>query len=122
VSFEPITRWVLRCDGAVGHGRCPDRWVFAMDVVQDDAGAGVGDEKAGEVTVWAPVVFDEPELTEQDRAELDAAGWLLARDGRLLCPRHVAAQEYLVHAAIDGLPLDEASRGSSTEKRRPDQR
>jgi hypothetical protein len=108
MSFEPITRWMLRCDGQVGNGQCLQQWVYdSGDPERPVYAGGPESDDVEDGRVIVPVVFDEPALSEQDREELHYAGWLLARDGHLLCPRHVAGLEYLAAAAVDGLPFDE---------------
>lgn len=98
MSFQPVCRWVLRCDGTTTRGRCPRRWDAVDPTDQGDPDAGGG---------WSPVPFDRPRLDPDDRGWLAATGWLLLRDGRVLCPAHIAALEFLARAALDGLPLDE---------------
>jgi hypothetical protein len=97
MSFEPITRWALRCDGTTTRGQCDHRLV---DCHPDD-------DPDSPLTVWAPNLFDQPELTRPDATDLRYRGWLVLRDGRVLCPAHVAGLEHLARAAVDGLPFDE---------------
>jgi len=97
VSFEPVTRWEIRCDGDTTRGQCTQRLLYCDNP----------DDPHSPLTAWVPAVYDEPSLHEQALTDLRASGWLVGRDGRLLCPRHVAALEYLARVAIDGLPFPE---------------
>lgn len=98
MSFEPVTRWVLRCDGDTTRGQCTQRLV---DCHPDD-------DPDSPLTVWAPVIHDRPTLADDERRDLrHHFGWLALRDGRVLCSRHVDGLEYLARAAVDGLPFDE---------------
>jgi hypothetical protein len=95
VSFESVTRWELRCDGDTTRGQCTQRLLYCDNPEDPDS----------PLTEWYPAVYDEPTLHERTLADLRYSGWLVARDGRLLCPRHVAALEYLARVAVDGLPF-----------------
>jgi hypothetical protein len=97
MSFEPVTRWTIRCDGDTTRGQCTRRFVYGDNPDDSDAA----------LTVWSPTVYDEPTLHACVAADLRCSGWLVGRDGRLLCPRHLAALEHLARAAVDGLPFDE---------------
>jgi hypothetical protein len=101
VSFEPVTRWVLRCDGITGGitsaGQCNQRH---EDCHPDD-------DPDSPHTPWWPVLYKQPALGGEERDGLRRYGWLVLSDGRVLCPRHVTALEYLAHAALDGLPFDD---------------
>lgn len=97
MSFEPVTRWVLRCDGDTTHGKCTQQFVYGDDP----------DDPESPLTVWYPQVYDEAALHPHVLADLRCSGWLALRDGRVLCSRHVDGLEYLARAAVDGLPFDE---------------
>lgn len=101
MSFEPVTQWALRCDGDTTRGQCTQQFVYPVGTDDWD------EAEESEATVWRPFLYDGPELDEHDRRDLHVAGWLLARDGRALCPRHVAGLEHLARAAVDGLPFPE---------------
>jgi hypothetical protein len=77
------------------------------DVDHDVADISQVDPRRTALTVWVPTLFDQPELAAAERAALRYRGWLPLRDGRVLCPRHVAGLEHLARAAVDGLPFDE---------------
>ncbi|MFE7201907.1 hypothetical protein ACFU8R_16715 [Pseudonocardia alni] len=99
MSFEPATRWVLHGDGEVGADRqCHRYYVVAIDP-EDDLAA----------TVWVPGLFDLCALTLDDLPGLRGAGWLVLRDGRVLCDRHVGGLAELARAAVEGLPFDDPS-------------
>ena len=95
MSFEPITRWTLRCDGTTSRGRCEQRATYEPDPEYDP------DPEP------TPIVFGQPQLDDDERRWLLEDGWLPLPDGRVLCPAHVAALEYLAWAAVDGLPFDD---------------
>ena len=95
MNFEPVTRWALRCTGSTTIGRCTAMFEFHPD----------GDDENGlKLALW-----EKPELTEYDSTWLRRGdtGWLLLPGGQVICPKHVAAAEYLVRAALEGLPFDE---------------
>lgn len=92
MSFEPVTRWAIRCDDQTNTGQCPQRLVYTED--PDDP-----------PVVWNLALLDRADLDDDTRTLLRVLGWLVAPDGRVLCPRHVAALEYLAAAALDGLPF-----------------
>lgn len=87
MSWEPVTLWSLRCDGETTRGQCPE-----LCHVEDDDG------EPYQVVLW------DKRLTPGWVHTLHACGWLFTGT-RLLCPRHVAAAEYLVAAELDGLPF-----------------
>jgi hypothetical protein len=96
MSFEPVTRWVLRCDGTTTYGQCDQR---AMTCHPDD--------DPNDPASWYPALYDKTYLDDRDRTYLHWAHWLVLPDGRVLCPRHIAALEHLAWAALDGLPFDD---------------
>lgn len=128
MSWHPVTYWAVRCDGLVRHGRQCER-LFTRQLDDDPA---VGEPHPAE---WAwesdpptirnvgrkpfphqpePVpaelmdLLTERRLPEWLRVSMRFAGWLVdERNGRVLCPDHVAAQEKWVAAQLDGLPFDE---------------
>lgn len=105
MSFEPITRWVLRCDGATTSGQCAEQlWWTDHDEDEDD----------GQPRRWL-AVLDEPALPADWKRPLRDMGWLHTA-GRVLCPRHVAALEYLARAELDGLPFPSDVIGPSAEQ------
>jgi hypothetical protein len=77
MSFEPVTRWGLRCDGTTTYGQCDQR---AMTCHPDDD----PDDPAS----WYPALCDKTYLDDRDRTYLHWAHWLVLPDGRVLCPRH----------------------------------
>ncbi len=92
MSWDEVVRWVLRCDGKITHDhQCPELYPS----FDEDGG------QLDEPSVWS----DE----ERDKAAewLRSSGWMALRDGRVLCPRHVAAGVHLAQAAWEGLPFDE---------------
>lgn len=99
MSFEPVTRWAVRCDGDTTRGQCTQRLAYP-DTDEDDS----------PLTVWQPALLEHPALDPATRADLRGCGWLVLRDGRLLCPHHVTAGEYLARAAVDGLPFEHGDR------------
>lgn len=108
MTFEPVTRWTVRCDGDTTHGQCLDHHLYPDDEDWDgDSERQYPDELGNGAGAWVLTLFDAPELTDVDRRGLRLSGWLPLRDGRVLCPRHVASLEYLAHAAVDGLPFDD---------------
>lgn len=121
MSFAAITRWALRCDGPTTRGQCGEvlRFNAHPDAFYEypppDPDPDPDDEDAAAVE-WREVLFDQPVLDVEARRELRAAGWHAARDGRLLCPAHVAALEYLARAEIDGLPFPTTSSSDSTDR------
>lgn len=97
MSFEPVARWALRCDGDTTYGQCLDMYEYYPD----------GDEENGLVLgLW-----DKPKLSDRDRSWLlrGRDDWALMPDGRVFCPCHIAAAEYLVRAGLEGLPFEEAA-------------
>jgi hypothetical protein len=92
VSWEAVTRWVLRCDGRITHDhQCPEVYL-AFD-------------EDGEVL---PDPYAWSETDRGTAAEwLRYSRWMVAPDGRMLCPRHVEAGERMAAAALEGLPFDE---------------
>jgi hypothetical protein len=94
-----VTRWTLRCDGQRGHGQCEQ---FVLIDPYDDPDARVRLD---------PRLWSEPVLEADCEAGLRWEGWLVLRDGRVLCPEHVAACEYQVRAALDGLPFSDTNPG-----------
>jgi hypothetical protein len=103
VSFEPVTRWELRCDGDTTRGQCNQRLLYCTDP----------EDPESPLTDWFPAVYDEPTLHPRARADLRDSGWLTSRDGHVLCPRHVAALEYLARVAVDGLPFPDLDEGDT---------
>jgi hypothetical protein len=88
-----VTRWVLRCDGALSSGQC-EQLVLIGPYDDPDARARLD-----------PRLWSEPALETGDEAGLRWDGWLVLRDGRVLCPAHVLACERQVRAALEGLPF-----------------
>jgi hypothetical protein len=97
VGWEPVTLWQIRCDGVRGtlFRRCEQVWSYP---VEDDT-------PNREDGPW-PVLYRVPTLDRYDRTEARAAEWVLAEDGRALCPAHVAANETMLRDQLDGLPFD----------------
>lgn len=97
MSFEPVTRWALRCDGEVPSGQCPTLEHWTPEDADEDE----------------PVVALrlKPGLTESDHVWLRRGreGWTLLPDGTVLCPQHMAAREQMVAAALEGLPFEAAA-------------
>jgi hypothetical protein len=91
MSFEPFIMYKLRCDGRTTHGQCDEVYQGYPD----------GDEGEG----LQHFIFEKPELPRWFLA--GCRSWLILQDGRVLCPRHVAAAEHSVAASIDGLPFEE---------------
>lgn len=92
MSFEPLTGWVLRCDA----GLCPEL-VRSCHRAADPH----------DPDTWQPTVFAHPNPIDPDDdhvlvAWLHRTGWLLLRDGRVLCPDHVHA----LAAGLRPLPGD----------------
>ena len=99
-----VTRWTLHCDGQRGHGQCEQ--LVLIDPYDDP------DEQGDDPDVQArlePRLWSEPVLEADCEAGLRWEGWLVLRDGRVLCPEHVAACEYQVRAALDGLPFSDTN-------------
>lgn len=119
MSFEPITRWVLRCDGATTRGQCPEQLWWTDHEGPDDHDDEDEDEDfdgddPDQPCRWI-AVLDEPALPADWKRPLRDRGWLHTA-GRVLCPRHVAALEYLAHAELDGLPFPTGVVGPSAEQ------
>jgi hypothetical protein len=87
-----VTRWVLRCDGALSWGDC-DQLAPSDPYTEPER---------LDIRLWS-----EPVMEAGDEAGLRWDGWLVLRDGRVLCPAHVAACERQVHAALEGLPFSD---------------
>lgn len=94
MSWEPVQRWALRCDGRVTH----DRQCEVMFLAYSE------DEETLQSALWTDV---ERLDFEQMARWLVNAGWQPVRDGRVLCPRHVDAGARLVEAVMDGLPFED---------------
>ncbi len=109
MSFDTVTQWVVRCDGTSVGGQCQEVLTYPPDAHDDQ------DAEGWDRPEPLPWLLDRPALHADARDWLDHTGWLLARDGHLLCPRHVAAAEYLAHAAIDGLPFPDTTDSARTE-------
>lgn len=94
MSFEPVTMYVLRCDGETTTGQCRET-------------LHVPDEEDWDQKTQA--LFYKPELPENwVRHTLPALGWQVGH--RVLCPDHVKALEYMAAAELDGLPFGEVQR------------
>lgn len=92
MGFRPVTVWMVQCDGELPHGLCRERYHC-----YDEQGQRIR------------VLLDDPHLSVTEIRCLNAAGWMHLPDGRFLCPGHVAAAEYIMRTAIDGLPLEDES-------------
>lgn len=89
MSFEPVTYYHLRCDGPTTRGQCVEiLWIHDYD---DDGALTKALTASREVDSW--------------RKTLEHYGWMVGPDGRLHCPRHVAAAEHTAKAALEGLPF-----------------
>ncbi len=105
MSFEIAHQWTLRCDGtttsattrsagSADQDRCQRQWTGWADTRQHDSGEhdggqpNGGEHDGGAAVDLVPVVilFDAPELVAGDREALAADGWLVCRDGAVLCP------------------------------------
>lgn len=89
MSFEPVTYYHLRCDGATTHGQCAE--ILMIRDYDEDGLLIPALSSTADVTSWRPT--------------LKAYGWLVGPDGRLHCRKHVAAAEHTVKAALEGLPF-----------------
>lgn len=98
MSWFSITYWALRCDGRTPYGQC-----LALLAGPDGERAVAWNDEGDRVC--QPLLFTTPPPLGLLRSE-PRRGWLVVRD-RTLCPEHVAAEEYLAAAGLDGLPLDE---------------
>ena len=59
MSFGPVTRWVLRCDGTTTCGQCDQR---AMTCHPDD--------DPNDPASWHPALYDKTYLDDRDRTYL----------------------------------------------------
>ncbi len=126
MSFEVAHQWTLRCDGApAGAGRCERRWTGWADTDQPDTGQpdtddhddhddhdGREDDDCG-VGVPVVILFDAPELVAGDREALAADGWLVCRDGSVLCPTCRQALGDVAWVALTNTPPASASPAST---------
>lgn len=87
MSFDPITVWVLRCDGRVPAGQCP---------TQEHAPDELGDPEM--------VLRSKPALHDFEKTS-STSGWEVLPDGTVLCPQHSFARAQLAEAEQDGLPF-----------------
>lgn len=100
MAWQPVSYWSPRCDGQTTAGQC-------TALMYDHTPCSFAIDKHGDV-VATPFLMDRPNLPLQADA-VEACGWLLTRDERLLCPDHVRALEKEAQAAMDGLPFEEVS-------------
>lgn len=101
MSWTELTYWALRCDGQTTTGQCPTLLPSADPDDHPPAWSPQG------LRVLQPLLFmgAPPELAVL-RGE-PAPGWLVTRD-RVLCPDHVAAQQRMAAAVLEGLPLEKS--------------
>ena len=111
MSFEIAHQWTLRCDGAprsagsADEDRCQRRWTGWADTGEHDG----GEHDGGAAVDLVPVVilFDAPELVADDREALAADGWLVCRDGAVLCPACRQAHADITWAALASISADD---------------
>lgn len=96
MSYEPVTLYHLRCDGVLPHGRqCPELYQYTDP--EDDSGDLI------------TALLDKQEMSEAWAKTIRSDGWMVLRDGRVLCAKHVAGQANLAEAIAFGLPFDDPS-------------
>lgn len=101
MSWTRVTYWAFRCDGETTYGQCPE-------LIESSHGAS-GYALDG-AWIDLPMLVDStlsPSAESLNPQTLAAMGWLRTEgpNGRALCPQHVAAQEQLAQAHLDGLPF-----------------
>lgn len=111
MSWQPVSYWALRCDGAEPSGQCPQLLYSDPDALV----VPVHWNRFGDV-VYGPTLFSGGKQAELDAGWISQHGWTLAGE-RVLCPTHAreleqetaaavdAVLEHHVEAEIDRLPL-----------------
>jgi hypothetical protein len=102
MSFEPVTMYQFRCDGATTTGQCGN--LLMVHYEPDDEDSDI-----------VPATVPSPSI-EGYRSSFRYYGWLITRDDRILCPGHIASLEYTARAAVDGLPFDDLLASATPEE------
>ena len=106
MSWEPLGRWALRCDGELalsGTGSTSGRCTSVWEIREDDEPGTL-------------VEFDEQALNGRDLGELAASGWIAYPDGPVLCPTCAAARLAALEAQLTAATTGQAA--AATERRR----
>lgn len=93
MSFEPVTMYILRCDGQLAHSQCPE--VYHYVDPEDDSGDLVR------------ALYDKQELSEAWAKSIRYEGWMAFRDGRVHCKKHVSGTSDMAEALAFGLPFED---------------
>lgn len=106
MSWQEVTYRHIQCDGRTTRGQC--------DAVLSDLDRPVHIRNTRGGPARTQTLFSGPSsdpLPAGIEFELDVR-WLVLPD-KALCPDHVAAEEHLLAAELDGLPFDEQDGGDS---------
>lgn len=100
MSWTNVTLQVIQCDGRDTHGQC--------EAVLSDPNRATRIRNTHGGRCQMPTLFSGPEsdpLPAGIEFDLDVR-WLVLPD-KALCPDHVAAEEALLAAELDGMPFEQ---------------